>query len=70
MGVLADFRTRAGMTQLEASNRTGLQPTQISRLERGASAPLRMTLQTAITLADAYGVPVGELIEALKEEQR
>jgi len=56
-------RKRAGLSQEEAGIRASLHRTEIGLLERGERVP---RIDTAIKLAGAIGVPLGELIEGIE----
>ena len=52
-------REKSGLTQVQASERSGVPQTNISIFERGTRTP---TLATLYKLADAYGVEVADLL--------
>lgn len=52
---LTALRERAGLTQAALADRAGLSRQAIGKLERGEREP---TLETAVRLAAALGVPV------------
>jgi putative transcriptional regulator len=56
---LRKLRTRQGYTQADLAERAGLAYETISRIESGREPP---SLRTAVQLANAFGVPVDELI--------
>ena len=60
---LSRARKRAGMSQEEAGIRASLHRTEIGLLERGERVP---RIDTAIKLAGAVGVPLGELVEGIE----
>ena len=60
---LSRARKRAGMSQEEAGIRASLHRTEIGLLERGERVP---RIDTAIKLAGAVGVPLGELIDGIE----
>ncbi len=60
---LARARKRAGMSQEEAGIRASLHRTEIGLLERGERVP---RIDTAIKLAGAVGVTLGELIDGIE----
>lgn len=62
---LASARKAAGLSQVQASEATGIKQTNISVFERGKKTP---TLATLIKLAKAYGVDPCDLIP--KEEPK
>ena len=55
-------RKRAGLSQEEAGIRASLHRTEIGLLERGERTP---RIDTAIKLAGAVGVPIGELLDGI-----
>lgn len=56
---LVERRLEVGLTQWELAQRSGIQPTTISHIERGAS---RGSLETITRLADALGCSVDSLL--------
>lgn len=58
---LRGFRKALGITLADLTERTGLTPSTISRLERGH---IRPTLEQLLPLARAYSVPLDELVAA------
>jgi len=60
---LSRARKRAGMSQEEAGIRASLHRTEIGLLERGERVP---RIDTAIKLAGAVGVPLGELVDGIE----
>ena len=61
-------RTRANMTQEEASRRSGVTRATISDYERGQCEP---TLSTILVLAETYGMDdYREIFPALKKSRR
>ncbi len=60
---LSRARKRAGMSQEEAGIRASLHRTEIGLLERGERVP---RIDTAIKLAGAVGVSLGELVEGIE----
>ena len=59
---LRRLRLDAGLTQMELSNRCGLDMAEISRLETGLRD---VRLSTIVRLADGLEVPVHELVDGL-----
>jgi len=57
--VLRDLRKRAAMTIVELSNRTGISPAVISKLERNQTTA---ELKTLFRLARAFGLTASELL--------
>lgn len=57
---VADARRRAGMTQEEVSDRSGVHPTEVSRIE-GGNRDARVS--TVFRLAAALGVSPGQLLD-------
>ena len=53
---LAELRTRAGLSQGKLSKASGIHVMAISKIERGVREMDKVTLKTAIALADALGV--------------
>jgi transcriptional regulator with XRE-family HTH domain len=60
---LSHARRKAGLSQEEAGIRASLHRTEIGLLERGERIP---RIDTAIKLAGAIGVPLGELIDGIE----
>jgi transcriptional regulator with XRE-family HTH domain len=56
------LRIERGMTQQELSNVSGIYIRQIQKLEAGDILPSNMSLENALNLADALGVPPRELL--------
>ena len=52
-------RLRRGLSQRLVSRRSGLDPGYLSRIEHGR---IRPTLETALRIAGALGVPLGEIL--------
>lgn len=50
------MRTRAGMTQQQLSQKTGLTITYISKLETGDRTINNVRLSSAVKIADALGI--------------
>lgn len=48
------LRDNANLSQVQVANKSGIHPTQISRLEKGKDNPTHQTLHR---LADGLGVP-------------
>lgn len=61
-GNLRRLRLDAGLTQMELSNRSGLDMAEISRLETGLRD---VRLSTIVRLADGLEVPVHTLVDGL-----
>lgn len=59
---LRRIRLDAGLTQMELSNRSGLDMAEISRLESGVRD---VRLSTIVRLADGLEVPVRALVDGL-----
>jgi transcriptional regulator with XRE-family HTH domain len=57
-------REEAGLSQEELSARSGVHPTHVSGLERGARNP---TYETLVRVAEGLGISVG-LLAALADE--
>jgi transcriptional regulator with XRE-family HTH domain len=53
-------RDRKGLSQAALSEAVGVQPDSIGRMERGKRWP---TLQTLSLIADALGIPLGDLLD-------
>jgi transcriptional regulator with XRE-family HTH domain len=63
-------REEAGLSQEELSARSGVHPTHVSGLERGARNP---TYETLVRVAEGLGVTVGllaTLADEIYEERR
>lgn len=56
---VAALRNAAGLTQVALAMRAGLDPSLVSRIERGSANP---TLSTVEALAQALGVTVADLL--------
>jgi transcriptional regulator with XRE-family HTH domain len=59
---LRNLRLDAGLTQMELSNRSGLDMAEISRLETGLRD---VRLSTIVRLADGLEVPVRTLVDGV-----
>lgn len=59
---LKEARQKAGMTQKELADASGVNARQIQRIENGESEIGNVTLANAAALADALGVDVRELL--------
>ena len=59
---VAEARKRLGITQEEVSARSGVHPTEISRIENGERDA---RVSTVFRLASALGVRPGELLDGL-----
>jgi transcriptional regulator with XRE-family HTH domain len=59
---LRQLRLDAGLTQMELSNRSGLDMAEISRLETGLRD---VRLSTIVRLADGLEVPVHKLVHGV-----
>ena len=53
-------RLRRGLSQRTVSRRSGLDPGYLSRIEHGK---IRPTMATGVRIAEALGVPLGEILE-------
>jgi transcriptional regulator with XRE-family HTH domain len=60
---LRRLRSAAGLTQMQLSNRSGLDMAEISRLERGLKDP---RLSTIVRLATGLNVDAGDLVRGLQ----
>jgi transcriptional regulator with XRE-family HTH domain len=60
---LRRLRKEAGMSQEDLADRTGLHPTEISRLERAAREP---RLGTIVRLARGLDVAVEQLVSGIR----
>lgn len=56
---LRQARERAGLTQEAVAERSGVHPTEVSRIEAGKRDP---RIATVVALADAVGVSVSDLL--------
>lgn len=61
------YRIRAGLTQTEAAQKTGVGLRHIQKLENGEIAADSLTLRNACALADALGVTIEELTDGPRE---
>lgn len=57
---IAQFRKRAGLTQMELGTAAGLHGQTISDLERGVNTPV---LTTLMAIAQALDIPLAELVD-------
>ena len=64
---LAGWRKAAGLSQSELASRVGVRQQAISQLESGQYLPRQVLVET---LADALGIELGEVIEALGDDRR
>jgi transcriptional regulator with XRE-family HTH domain len=62
-GCVREMRVAQGMSQVEFGERCGFYQTYLSRIERGQANP---TLNAMEVIANALGVTVFELFEAVK----
>lgn len=60
---LRELRKRAGLSQKELAEKSGVYVRQIRRVELGNSQIENVTLINAKRLADALGIPIEELLE-------
>lgn len=60
---LRRLRSAAGLTQMELSNRCGLDMSEISRLERGRKDP---RLSTVVQLAVGLDVDAADLVRGIR----
>lgn len=60
---LRELRKRAGLSQKELAEKSGVNVRQIRRVELETSQIENVTLINAKRLADALGVPIEELLE-------
>lgn len=66
---LKSFRTERGMTLAELSQKTGLQPSTLSKIENGkiettVDKLLRISLALGVNIADLFGTPTGQYAAA------
>jgi transcriptional regulator with XRE-family HTH domain len=54
-------RERAGLTQEQVADASGIHSTEVSRIERGLRDP---RISTVLRLARAMGVPASELVDS------
>lgn len=54
---IAALRKRAGLTQAEVANATGMQPSNYQRIEYGGQ---NLTIETMVKIASALGVDPGD----------
>lgn len=59
---LREARVRAGLTQTEAAELSGLNRNQLCMLERGTAKTRGIHMRTALILGGTYGCTVSELI--------
>jgi len=60
---LRRLRTAAGLSQMELSNRSGVDMAEISRLERGRKDP---RLTTIVRVASGLDVDASDLVRGIK----
>lgn len=60
------WRTRSNLTLTQLAERAGMSKTGVWEIEKGLSMP---GIDTALKLAGALGVPVGELIEGTSRDR-
>ena len=65
--MLKELRQKAGLTQIQLAEKSGVNVRQIRRVESGTSRMENVTLINAIRLADALNVPVEALIDAKED---
>ena len=61
---LSEWRQRLGLTQIQLSNKSGIDSNMISRYEREAAVP---TLDTVRRLAKGLGITVDELLNGPRD---
>lgn len=59
---LREARVRAGLTQTQAAELSGINRSQLCMYENGSGKTAGINLHTALTLASTYGETVSELI--------
>ena len=59
---LAAYRTRAGMTQAQLAEKSGVNVRQIRRIESGEAKPFNVTTGNLVAIADALGINVKDLL--------
>ena len=59
---LREARVRAGLTQTQAAELSGINRNQLCMYENGSGKTAGINLHTALTLASTYGETVSELI--------
>jgi transcriptional regulator with XRE-family HTH domain len=64
------IRSESGLTQEEVSRRTGMHPTYISDIERGARNPSFEALTRLAAGLDASMAEIGKTYDSLSEESR
>ena len=64
--VLKRFRREAGLTQVQLSERAGVSPSFIGRLESGRKKP---SLDMLCQLAEALGIRASDLLVAMEKER-
>lgn len=58
-------RARAGLTQADLSDHTGIHTTTLSRIENGK---LSMTIEQILRIAPALGVTAGEFVDSAQAQ--
>jgi transcriptional regulator with XRE-family HTH domain len=66
MSVLRQLREEAGLSMMEASRRTGIDPAQLSRFESGQMVP---TVDRLRKLGRVYGVAAWKILQLMEREE-
>jgi len=65
MSVLRQLREDAGLSLMEVSRRTGIDPAQLSRFESGQMVP---TIERLRQLGPVYGVASWKILQLMERE--
>lgn len=56
---IKEFRIKKGLTQVKLGEKSGVEPSNISHIERGAT---KVSLPTLVSIANALGVSLDEIV--------
>ena len=56
---IKEFRIKKGLTQVKLGEKSGVEPSNISHIERGAT---KVSLPTLVSIANALGVSLEEIV--------
>lgn len=63
MNRISELRNKRGLTQQQLADKSGVHRVAIARLEAGTRPITGISLATAISLADALGVTLQDLVD-------